>query len=198
MSRPYSEASDEKAAGSRGGAATLIGFAGHSGVGKTSLLVSLIGALRRRGYAVGALKHSSHGFLADRPGKDSYRLYESGAEAVALISLEQIATFTRSDPAVEGEVSLAAAMATLPAGLDVILAEGFSWEPIPRVVLYPEEKEPSPEHLSRGEVIALVAVPAAEPECPPVFAPQQIQELLEKIEERIAGSRKHDIEEIHP
>jgi molybdopterin-guanine dinucleotide biosynthesis protein MobB len=171
------------------GAAVVIGFAGHSGVGKTSLLVSLIEPLRARGYAVGALKHSSHGFLADRPGKDSYRLYESGAEAVALISREQIATFTRTDPVAEGEVSLSAAMATLPKGLDVILAEGFSWEAIPRVVLHPEDKEPSPDHVSHGEVMTCVPVPAAAPGSPPVFDPEQIEELLRVIEERIANAK---------
>ena len=60
----------------------VVGLVGRSGSGKTSLLESLIPALTARGLAVGAVKHTSHGFTADRPGKDSYRLYESGAESL--------------------------------------------------------------------------------------------------------------------
>ncbi|MBW2272084.1 MAG: molybdopterin-guanine dinucleotide biosynthesis protein B [Deltaproteobacteria bacterium] len=198
MSRPDAKRRGQRTRDRRGEATVVVGFTGYSGVGKTSLLVRMIDALRRRGYAVGAVKHSSHGFLADRPGKDSFRLYESGAAAVALVSREQIATFTRCDPAGQTEVSLAAAMETLPRGLDVVLAEGFSWEPIPRVVLYPEEKEPDPDRPSQGEVIARVPVPAALPGSAPVFRPEQIEELLRKIEERVPGIRTQNGEEIHP
>jgi hypothetical protein len=80
----------------------------------------------------------------------------------------------------------------------VVLAEGFSWEPIPRVVLYPEDKEPGLDRPSRGEVIARVPVPAAAPDSPPVFAPEQIEALLHEIEQRLAGPATHDSEEIHP
>ena len=78
----------------------VVGFVGPSNVGKTSLLERLIPALAARGLSVAAVKHSSHGFAADRPGKDSHRLYTAGAAAVALISREQLATFTRRDESV--------------------------------------------------------------------------------------------------
>jgi molybdopterin-guanine dinucleotide biosynthesis protein B len=37
----------------------VVGFVGPSGVGKTTLLERMIDALRRRGVAVGAVKHAS-------------------------------------------------------------------------------------------------------------------------------------------
>jgi molybdopterin-guanine dinucleotide biosynthesis protein MobB len=118
----------------------VVGVVGRSGVGKTTLLERLVPELRARGLVVGCVKHASHGFLADRPGKDSYRLFESGASAVALISCDQIASFWRRDGEAGRDVSLADAMATLPGGLDLVLAEGFSWEPIPRIAVVPENE----------------------------------------------------------
>jgi len=137
----------------------VVGVAGRSGSGKTSLLELLIPCLAARGLAVGAVKHTSHGFLADRPGKDSHRLYDAGAASVALISRQQLATFTRRDDEASSDVSLAAALASLPGDLDVVLVEGFSWEPIPRFVLVPDSESPIPEHLSRGEVLRIVKIP---------------------------------------
>ena len=135
--------------------APVVAVVGRSGAGKTSLLEELLPALSARGLRVAALKHASHGFLADRPGKDSHRIYESGACAVALVSREQLAVFTRlADP--EREPSLAAALAALPAGLDLVLAEGFSWEPVPRIVVLGAGEAPAPEQLACGEVLSIV------------------------------------------
>jgi molybdopterin-guanine dinucleotide biosynthesis protein MobB len=165
----------------------IVGFVGSSGVGKTTLLEHLIAALSRRGLAVGAVKHASHGFLADHPGKDSHRLYESGADAVTLISREQIASFRRAEGDGAGEVSLAAALAALPRGLDVVLAEGFSWEPIPRVVLFHASEEPRREHLEGGEVLELVSVPTSSCGKPPVFSDALIESLVRTVAATVAG-----------
>jgi molybdopterin-guanine dinucleotide biosynthesis protein MobB len=140
----------------------VVGVVGPSNVGKTSLLERLIPALAVRGLSVAAVKHSSHGFAADRPGKDSHRLYTAGAAAVALISREQLATFTRRAAGAGEDVSLAEALAGLPGGLDVVLAEGFSWEPIPRLVLRADASEPPPPaHVENGEVIEIVTLAVA-------------------------------------
>jgi len=163
----------------------VVGFVGPSGVGKTTLLERLVGALSRRGLAVAAVKHASHGFLADHPGKDSYRLYEAGAEAVALISREQVATFKRAAGGGEKDVSLAAALEGLPQGLDVVLAEGFSWESVPRVVLFRSGEEPAPEHVESAEVLARVCAPRAPEGGAPAFPDTLIESLIGLIEARI-------------
>ena len=163
----------------------VVGFVGPSGVGKTSLVERLVAELRRRGLSVGAVKHASHGFLADRPGKDSHRLYESGADAVALISREQIATFARAERGVGGEVSLAAALATLPGDLDLVLAEGFSWEPIPRVVLLRDDEEPAPAHVESGEVLDVVSIPNPPYGDKPEYPEALIEMLSHMLEARV-------------
>lgn len=163
----------------------VIGVVGRSGVGKTALLELLIAALAERGIAVGAAKHASHGFLADRPGKDSHRLYESGARAVALLSGEQSATFVRRQDAPTIDTALEA----LPADLDLVLVEGFSWEPIPRVVVSGPGREPRREGLTGGEVIAVVTVQAYREAGPPCFAEAELEALLQLLVTRVAGAR---------
>jgi molybdopterin-guanine dinucleotide biosynthesis protein B len=170
----------------------VVGFVGPSGVGKTSLVERLVAELKRRGLSVGAVKHASHGFLADRPGKDSHRLYESGADAVALISREQIATFARLERGVGEEVSLAEALAMLPGDLDLVLAEGFSWEPIPRVVLLRDGEEPAPAHVESGEVFDVVSVPdppyGDKPEYPEALI-EMLTHMLEACVRETGGTR---------
>ncbi len=160
----------------------VIGIVGSSGVGKTTLLERLVPALEARGVAVGAAKHASHGFLADRPGKDSHRLYEAGARAVALISSEQVAVFRRLASSPLQPPSLADALAGLPASLDLVLAEGFAWEPIPRIVLVGPEETPRSEHLECGQVLTIVRMPPAldtKPSLPDSFVESLADDILD-------------------
>jgi molybdopterin-guanine dinucleotide biosynthesis protein B len=163
---------------------TVVAVVGASGAGKTSLLEALLPALRARGLAVGAVKHASHGFEADRPGKDSQRLYAAGADAVALVSAQQVASFVRPAP---GGPRLRDALAALPPGLDLVLVEGFSWEPIPRIVIAAPGDARLREHLG-GELIAVIAAPPARPGAPPRFEPAWLAALIEILASRARRS----------
>jgi molybdopterin-guanine dinucleotide biosynthesis protein MobB len=160
-----------------------VAVVGRSGAGKTTLLEELLPALEQRGLRVGAVKHASHGFLADRPGKDSHRLYEAGARAVALVSCEQVATFVRVEvPApTHRDPRLGPVLAGLPAGLDLVLVEGFSWEPVPRVVVVPAGEAPLPEHLAGGPVLERVAAPPVQPGVRPAYSPQRVADLADRL-----------------
>ena len=63
----------------------VFGIAGHSGMGKTTLLERLVPAISSRGLVVSLIKHSHKNIDIDRPGKDSYRLRESGCKEVLLL-----------------------------------------------------------------------------------------------------------------
>jgi len=64
----------------------IFGIVGWSGSGKTELLIKLLPELRRRGFKVSTMKHTHHNFDMDKPGKDSYRHREAGAEEVMIAS----------------------------------------------------------------------------------------------------------------
>lgn len=63
----------------------VFGIAGHSGMGKTTLLERLVPELGARGLVVSLIKHSHKNIDIDRPGKDSYRLREAGCSEVLLL-----------------------------------------------------------------------------------------------------------------
>jgi molybdopterin-guanine dinucleotide biosynthesis adapter protein len=64
----------------------VIGLAGWSGAGKTTLLTRAIPLLNEQGLSVSVIKHAHHKFDVDKPGKDSFRHREAGAEEVLVSS----------------------------------------------------------------------------------------------------------------
>ena len=94
--------------------------AAASGSGKTTLIEKIIRVLKRRGLKVAVIKHASKGFELDRPGKDSWRFREAGADAVLLAGDGQVALMRRvdRDPAPEE-------LAVLAGDADVVIVEGF-------------------------------------------------------------------------
>jgi len=100
----------------------IIGFAGWSGAGKTSLLAKLIPSLKARGYSVSTLKHAHHAFDIDTPGKDSHRHRESGATEVLVASSARWALMHELRGAAEPELG---ELLSRMSPVDFILVEGF-------------------------------------------------------------------------
>ena len=106
----------------------LVAFVGGHDSGKTTIVEDLVGRLRARGLAVGAIKHSSRDFEDDAPGKDSQRLGASGAEVWALVTPGRATVRYR----IEGE-ALPAVVRRQFADCDLVLIEGFKSLPIPKI-----------------------------------------------------------------
>ena len=66
----------------------VIGIAGWSGAGKTTLISRVIPYLREQGLRVSVIKHAHHDFDVDVPGKDSWVHRQSGAEEVLVLVAE--------------------------------------------------------------------------------------------------------------
>ena len=113
-----------------------IGIAGHSGMGKTSLLERLIPQLTARGLAVSLIKHSHKAVDIDRPGKDSYRLRQAGCREVLLIGAERWALMheLRGAP----EPTLDELLARMH-DCDLVLVEGFKGGDFPKIEVWRAE-----------------------------------------------------------
>jgi molybdopterin-guanine dinucleotide biosynthesis protein B len=100
----------------------IIGLAGWSGAGKTTLITKLLPVLIARGVSVSTIKHAHHQFDIDRPGKDSYLHRESGAREVLVSSGNRWALMheLRGAP----EPGLGELLQHL-APVDLVLVEGF-------------------------------------------------------------------------
>ena len=157
---------------------TILAVSGPSGAGKTRLLVRLIPALRRRGLRVGALKHAGHAHPLDRPGKDSERLRRAGAVSVAVQGPTELALF---GPPIPGG---ARALARLLPPVDLVLAEGFKREPLPRLELH--RRAVSRDFLCArdGRVVAVVG-DEPPPRDLPRFRPSQFEALADFLVRRL-------------
>jgi molybdopterin-guanine dinucleotide biosynthesis protein B len=111
----------------------IMGFAGWSGSGKTTMLARLIPALVASGSSVSTIKHAHHEFDIDRPGKDSHVHRMAGATEVLVGSSRRWALIheLRGAP----EPSLAALLAHLT-HVDLVLIEGFKREGHPKIEIH--------------------------------------------------------------
>ena len=60
----------------------IISIVGKSNSGKTTFLEKVVRELKRRGYRVAVVKHSTHDIKIDQPGKDTWRLAQAGSDVV--------------------------------------------------------------------------------------------------------------------
>lgn len=106
----------------------------HSNSGKTTLLVKLISEAKRRGWRVAAVKHDVHGFEMDKPGKDTWRFAQAGADVVAISSPQKMAMLE----VVQEERTLDQVLERIQ-GVDLIFTEGYKHEKKPRIEVFRSE-----------------------------------------------------------
>ncbi|BBU62128.1 molybdopterin-guanine dinucleotide biosynthesis protein B [Methylosinus sp. C49] len=104
----------------------VIGFAGWSGAGKTTLIVKLVPLLRERGLTVSTLKHAHHNFDVDKPGKDSWLHREAGATEVLVSSANRFVLMHELRGAPEPRL---ADLLRMLGPVDLVLVEGFKTDP---------------------------------------------------------------------
>ena len=109
-----------------------VAFVARSGTGKTTLVEAVIREMRARGYRIGALKHEAHRFEIDRPGKDSARFTEAGAEIMVLVSDDTVAMVQKpaQPPKLDKLLQL------WFNEMDLVLVEGYKTSDLPRIEVH--------------------------------------------------------------
>ena len=129
----------------------IFGIAGHSGMGKTTLLERLVPEIASRGLVVSLIKHSHKNIDIDRPGKDSYRLRESGCKEVLLMGKDRWALMHELRGAAEPSLDY---LLERMQQCDLVLIEGFKSGIFPKLEVWRES----------------IAVPALAPDWPCILA----------------------------
>lgn len=114
----------------------VFGIAGHSGMGKTTLLEKLVPELTARGMLVSLIKHSHKNIDVDRPGKDSYRLREAGCQEVLLLGNDRWALMHELRGADEPPLSY---LLSRLQHCDLVLVEGFKGGAFPKLEVWRAE-----------------------------------------------------------
>jgi molybdopterin-guanine dinucleotide biosynthesis adapter protein len=132
----------------------VIGLAGWSGAGKTTLVVRLVPELVRRGFSVSTMKHAHHGFDVDQPGKDSFRHREAGATEVLVASERRWALMheNRDRP----EPSAAELMRQMTP-VDLLIIEGFKREGHDKLEIHRRETGKPLLHPEDPRIVAVLS-----------------------------------------
>ena len=112
----------------------VIGFAGFSGAGKTTLVERLIPVLKRKGQRVSVVKHAHHKFDIDHPGKDTYRHREAGAFEVVVASDKRLALIREFEQPTQ--LGVHELIAELDGRIDWVLVEGFKHSNLPKIEVW--------------------------------------------------------------
>ncbi|MBB5214876.1 molybdopterin-guanine dinucleotide biosynthesis protein B [Parapusillimonas granuli] len=156
----------------------ILGFAGHSGSGKTALIEALLPLLAERGLRVNVIKHSHHDVPLEPAGKDSARFRAAGAQEVVIASPYRYAIMHelrgRPQPDLREQVARLA-----PA--DLTLVEGYKREPIARIEVYRPALGRPPLHAQYpGDFIAVATDARLEVTLPclPLNEPERVADFV--------------------
>jgi molybdopterin-guanine dinucleotide biosynthesis protein MobB len=107
---------------------SVVSVVGWHNSGKTTFIERLVPALKARGLRVAVIKHSGGGFDLDHPGTDTWRLEQAGSDVVAIVGANRFAMIEHR----EQEPVLEELVARLPAGIDLVITEGFKRAATPK------------------------------------------------------------------
>ncbi|MBI5118536.1 molybdopterin-guanine dinucleotide biosynthesis protein B [Candidatus Poribacteria bacterium] len=157
----------------------IVLIVGKSDSGKTTLIEKLLPILKQRGYRIGTVKHDVHGFEMDREGKDTYRHFHSGADAVLISSPNKMALIKRY----EQQPSLDELVSRFYPDMDLVITEGFKRLDKPKIEVFRSAVHEQPLCTSADNRIALVTDASVEVDCPR-FDINDIEAIANFIENR--------------
>ncbi|MDA8234635.1 MAG: molybdopterin-guanine dinucleotide biosynthesis protein B [Clostridia bacterium] len=112
-----------------------VAVVGYANSGKTTLVEKLIKELKFRGYKVGTVKHHHTSQVeVDKPGKDTWRHAQAGADTVVLASPVMVAVMEK----IPEELPLVDILGRIQ-GVDIIVVEGYKRSHLPKIEVFRSE-----------------------------------------------------------
>jgi len=134
--------------------ACVLGIAGWSGAGKTTLITKLIPCLAARGIRIATIKHAHHAFDVDQPGKDSYEHRKAGAFEVIVSSARR---WVQMHEVGEGTEATLPELLRRLSPCDLVLVEGFKMERHPKLEVYRASVGKPPLHPDDARIVAIAS-----------------------------------------
>ncbi|MEG6616855.1 molybdopterin-guanine dinucleotide biosynthesis protein B [Peptococcaceae bacterium 1198_IL3148] len=117
----------------------VVSVVGWANSGKTTFLEKLIAELKSRGYNVGIIKHHHDNVELDRPGKDTYRHAQAGADAVIIASPQKIGVVRKTSDEWPLEK-----LVELLTDMDIVITEGYKRAATAKLEIYRQGVSPGP------------------------------------------------------
>ncbi len=130
----------------------VIHVVGKKNHGKTTLIKELVAELVARGVRVGAIKFCGHAHELDTPGKDSFLYRQAGAAPVLVVTPELTAVYQPR----QAEDDPYRLLPVLFGECELILVEGNTDGPGPKVEVWRQEHGTTPYAMERTDILALV------------------------------------------
>lgn len=147
----------------------VISVVGWSNSGKTTILEKLVAELKTRGVKVGVIKHHHGPFEIDRPGKDTWRLFQAGADCTAIAGSGKVGLVIRSD----GEMPPGDIAALMP-GVDLVITEGYKGGTYPQIEVRRSGHYRGEPASRAGQLVAVIGDTALGEEGLPCFSSNDI------------------------
>ncbi len=141
----------------------VIGIAGWSGAGKTTLIAKVIPVLMARGLCVSTIKHAHHNFDIDKPGKDSYVHREAGATEVLVVSGRRWALMHELRGGDAADAPDLSDLLTRLSPVDLVIVEGFKRGGLAKIEVHRADNAKPFLHPTDPHITALAS------DAPPLF-----------------------------
>ena len=130
----------------------IIGIAGWSGSGKTTVVESLINIFNTKyNLTVCALKHAHENFKIDQEGKDSYRFSKAGAKQVIISSKKQWALINNLNNK-ERDLNY---LLSKTENTNIVLVEGWKYSKLKKIEIYRENLGRDFLHIKDKNIVAI-------------------------------------------
>ena len=130
----------------------IIGIAGWSGSGKTTVVESLINIFNTKyNFTVCALKHAHENFKIDQEGKDSYRFSKAGAKQVIISSKKQWALINNLNNK-ERDLNY---LLSKTENTNIVLVEGWKYSKLKKIEIYRENLGRDFLHIKDKNIVAI-------------------------------------------